>query len=194
MKLDQLKLIKLSTILQQRPHPGVTAIEFLIGVAALGVILLLTAPGISSMIQSHNLDNTVGELASCLTLAKSESERRHSTVRICPSSDGTSCHQSKDWNKGWLVFSDGNSDGFPQDIELIRAYGPPAKNIRITASGALADSPAFTVSGLTSSRLLTSGEFTVCNMNSETHSRSKVVVNDLGEVNLVKNDSIDCSG
>ena len=194
MKHVKLKLINIPAIGQRRSQNGVTAVEFLIGVAALGVILLLTGPGISTMIQSHNLESTVGDLASCLTLAKSESERRHSTVRICPSSDGTSCHQSQDWNKGWLVFSDGNSDGIPQGIELIRAYEPPGKNISITASGALSDSPAFTVSGLTSSQLLKSGEFTVCNLKSGTTSRSKVVVNGLGEVNLVRNNAMDCSG
>jgi type IV fimbrial biogenesis protein FimT len=135
----------------------------------------------------------VGELAASLSLAKFEAEKRHSTVRICPSSDGASCLQNNDWDKGWLLFSDGNFDGLPQDIELIRAYGPPRKNIRIKASGAFSDSPAFTVAGLTSSQLLTSGEFTVCSWNSEASSRSKVVVNDEGEVNMVKSDGMSCS-
>jgi hypothetical protein len=101
--------------------------------------------------------------------------------------------QNNDWDKGWLVFSDGNFDDIPQDIELIRAYGPPRKNIRIKASGAFSDSPAFTVAGLTSSQLLTSGEFAVCSWNSEARSRSKVVVNDEGEVNMVKSDGMNCS-
>ena len=171
-----------------------TVVEFLIGIAALGVILLLTGPSISSMIQSHYLNRTVVDLASSLTLAKFEADRRHSTVRICPSSDGASCHHYSDWNRGWLVFSDGNSDGVPQAIELIRAYGSRGKNINIKASGALSDSPAFTVAGLTSSQLLKSGEFIVCSRNSEARSRSKVVVNNEGEVNIVKNDGMNCNG
>lgn len=194
MKLYKLKLSKHPTINRRKPESGLSAVEFLIGVAALGIIFLLAGPSISSMIQSHNLDSTVGELASSLALAKSEAERRHSTVRICPSSDGISCHHKSDWNIGWLVYSDGNSDRVPQTIELIRAYGPPGKNIRITASGALSDSPAFTIAGMTSSQLLKSGEFTVCSRESEASSRSKVVVNDEGEVNLVENDGINCSG
>lgn len=194
LDLNKLKLGKFPTIKQRRSGSGVTAVEFLIGIAALGVILLLTAPGISSMLQTHYLESTVSDLASCLTLAKSESERRHSTVRICPSSDGISCHQISDWNKGWLVFSDGNSDNIPQDIELIKAYGPPGKHILIKASGALSDFPAFTVAGLTSSQLLKSGEFTVCSRNSNASSRTKVVVNEAGEVNLVKNDGMNCNG
>ena len=194
MKLYKLKHGNHPTIKRRKSERGLSAVEFLIGVAALGIIFLLAGPNISSMIQSHSLDSTVGELASSLVLAKSESERRHSTVRICPSSDGTSCHQKSDWNEGWLVFSDGNADGVPQAIELIRAYGPPGKNIRIKASGALSDSPAFTIAGLTSSQLLKSGEFTVCNRESEASSRSKVVVNNKGEVSLVENDRINCSG
>ncbi len=187
-------LNKLPTSKQRGSESGVSAVEFLIGVAAVGGILLLAVPSISLRIQSYYLNSTVGDLASCLSLAKSESERRHSTVRVCPSSDGATCHQSSDWNMGWLVFSDGNSDGIPQDIELIRAYGPPGKNIHIKASGALSDFPAFTVAGLTSSQLLKNGEFTVCSRNSAASSRSKVVVNHQGEVNLVKNDGTNCSG
>lgn len=171
-----------------------SAVEFLIGVAVLGVVILLTAPGVSSLIQSHFLERTVIDLGSSLTLAKSEAERRHSTVRICPSSDGTSCHHSNDWNKGWLVFSDGNSDGKPQTIEVIRAYGAPGKNIHIVATSALSDFPAFTLAGLTSSQHLTSGEFVVCSRNSAASSRSKVVVSVAGEVNLVKNDGMICTG
>jgi type IV fimbrial biogenesis protein FimT len=146
------------------------------------------------MIQSYYLNSTVSELASCLSLAKSEAERRHSRVRICPSSDGISCHPNGDWNKGWLVFSDGNSDGVPQDIEIIQAYGAPGKHIQIKASGALSDSPVFTVAGLTSTQLLKHGEFTVCSRNSDARSRSKVVVNDIGDVSLIKNDGRSCSG
>lgn len=194
LKLNKLKLSKLSTIKRRNAERGVTAVEFLIGVAALGVILLLTAPSISSMIERHYLDSTVSELASCLAMAKAEAERRHSTVRICPSSDGVSCYQGGDWNMGWLVYSDGNSDGIPQNIELIRAYGSPGKNIRIMASGALSDSPAFTVAGMTSSQLLRGGEFAVCSRDSAASARSKVVVNEDGEVNLVKNDNLSCSG
>jgi type IV fimbrial biogenesis protein FimT len=194
MNLNKLKLSKLPTTDRRSSESGMSAVEFLIGVAALGVIFLLTGPGISSMIESYNLDSTVGDLASSLNLAKSESEKRHSTVRICPSSDGASCYRNNDWNQGWLVFSDGNADGIPQDIERIRAYGPPGKNIHIKASGAFSDFPAFTIAGLTSSQLLQSGEFSACSRNSEASSRSKVVVNDEGEVNMVENDGMNCSG
>jgi len=95
---------------------------------------------------------------------------------------------------GLLVYSDGNSDGIPQDIELIQAYGSPGKNIRIMASGALSDSPAFTVAGITSSQLFRSGEFAVCSKDSAASARSKVVVDEDGEINLVRNDSVSCSG
>jgi len=194
LKLNKLKLSKFPTIYRRNAERGVTAVEFLIGVAALGVILLLTAPSISSMVERHYLDSTISELASCMALAKAEAERRHSTVRICPSSDGASCYRNGDWSMGWLVYSDGNSDGIPQDVEIIQAYGSPGKNILIMASGALSDSPSFTVAGMTSSQLLKGGEFAVCSRDSTELPRSKVVVDEYGEVKLVKSDSMSCRG
>lgn len=172
---------------------GVSAVEFLIIFAVLGLIVLLTGPRISAMIQQRSLDKTLGDLASSLTLAQSEAEKRHSTVRLCPSSDGTTCDQNGDWDNGWLVYSDGNSDLTPQDIEHIRAYQGPGKNIHIQASGALADSPAFTIAGLTSAQQLQTGEFKVCRTDSDTGARRKVIVNLDGETRLVKYDGQSCT-
>lgn len=192
MKLKQLKLSNYQTISTRKSVSGISAIEFLIGVAAVGVILLLTVPSVSTMIQSHYLNSTVSDLASSLKLAKNEAERRHSTVRLCPSSDGITCQQIGDWNNGWLLFSDGNEDGKPQEIELIQVHEPVGDMIRILASGALSDSPAFTLAGLTSKHNLKSGEFTVCSRDSDASPRSKIVVSLDGDISLVKNDKNNC--
>jgi len=180
-------------IIHRRSGNGMTVVEFLIGFTVIAVILLFTAPGVSFLLQNRYLENTAVDLASSLALAKSEAERRHSTVRLCPSSNGTSCRQDGDWNKGWLVFSDGNADGTPQEIERIRSYGPAGEKIRIRASGVLADAPAFTVAGITSNNQLNRGEFTVCLVDSGSSSR-KVIVEQDGWARLVKDDGANCPG
>ena len=98
-----------------KSHIGLTVVEFLIGFTVIAVIALLTAPGVSGLLQGRQIGNAASELARGLSLAKIEAEKRHSTVRVCPSSDGLSCRQDGDWNRGWLVFSDGNGDGSPRN-------------------------------------------------------------------------------
>lgn len=171
---------------------GLSAVDFLIGIAVLGLIILLTVPGSSALFQRQNLNDTLGDLASSLTLAQSEAEKRHGTVRLCPSSDGTTCDENGDWDNGWLVYSDGNGDRIPQSIERIRAYERPAKKIHIIASGALADSPAFTIAGLTSAHQLQTGEFEVCSIASNSGARRKIVVNLDGETRMIKYDGKNC--
>ena len=176
---------------KRKSHTGLTVVEFLIGFTVIAVIAMVTAPGVSGLLQSRQIGNAASELARGLSLAKTEADKRHSTVRVCPSSDGLSCRQDGDWNRGWLVFSDGNGDGSPQEFERIRAYDPPSEKIRIKPSGAITDVVAFTVAGLVKNNNSEKGEFTICHVNSRSNSK-KILVDSEGWVNLVKSDSRAC--
>ena len=176
---------------KRKSHKGLTVVEFLIGFTVIAVIALVTAPSLSGLLQSHQIGTAATELARGLSLAKTEADKRHSTVRVCPSSDGMSCRQDGDWNRGWLVFSDGNGDGSPQEIERIRAYDPPNEKIRIKSSGAITDVVAFTVAGLVKNNNSEKGEFTICHVDSRSKSK-KIQVDSEGWVDLVRSDSKAC--
>lgn len=176
---------------KRKSHTGVTVVELLIGFTVIAVIALIAAPGVSGLLQSHQIGNVASELARSMSLAKTESGKRHSTVRVCPSSDGISCRQDGDWNRGWLVFSDGNGDGSPQEFERIKAYDPPNEKIRIKSSGAITEVAAFTVAGLVKNNNSDKGEFTICHLHSRSQSK-KILVDSEGWVNLVKSDSKAC--
>ena len=176
---------------KRKSHIGLTVVEVLIGFTVIAVIALITAPGVSGLLQGRQIGNAASELARGLSLAKIEAEKRHSTVRVCPSSDGLSCRQDGDWNRGWLVFSDGNGDGSPQEFERIRAYDPPNEKIRIKSSGAITDVLAFTVAGLVKNNNSEKGEFIICHVDSRSKSK-KILVDSEGWVNLVKSDSKAC--
>lgn len=176
---------------KRKSHTGLTVVEFLIGFTVIAVIALVTAPSLSGLLQGRQVGNAASELARGLSLAKTEADKRHSTVRVCPSSDGLSCRQDGDWNRGWLVFSDGNGDGSPQEFERIRAYDPPNEKIRIKSSGAITDVLAFTVAGLVKNNNSEKGEFIICHVDSRSKSK-KILVDSEGWVNLVKSDSKAC--
>ena len=177
-------------------HGGMTAIELLILVAALGLLLLITVPGSSMLMERYRLSTASSELARGLSLARSEAIRRGSTVRMCPSADGKSCLPGGDWSQGWLVYSDGNGDGRVQEIELIEAFGEPAREIMIVGIGPLREGASFDLAGLIGgleARSEGSGEFLVCHPGSRASARS-ILIDSEGWVNVVPGNAGRCSG
>ena len=157
---------------------GLTVVELLIVFSVIAVIFLLSAPGVSGLMQERSVKNASNDLFVSLNLAKSEATKRHGTVRICPSSDGVSCRQDGDWNRGWLVFSDGNANGMPENIEIIQAFGSPNKKVRVQTQGAIGDVASFTIAGLSGNDNFTTGAFRVCHVESNSVSRTVTVDQD----------------
>ena len=174
---------------------AMTAIELLIIVAAIGLLLLVTVPGSSMLIERYHLNAASNDLARGLSLARSEAIRRGSTVRMCPSIDGRSCQAGADWSHGWLVFTDGNADGVVQEIELIESFDGPAKDIRIVGNGPVEQGASFDLSGLIgdfeASQQANGGEFLVCYVGSHVSAKA-VVIDREGWVNVVPSGTGNC--
>jgi type IV fimbrial biogenesis protein FimT len=141
---------------------GLTIVEILIAISVLSVIFLVGTPGVSYLTQQYHLKNTSDDLMAAVSMAQIEAANRYSTVRICPSSEGAVCREDGDWNRGWLVFTDGNNNQVPDRIEILEYYSPPNKNVRIQASGAVEETASFNLSGLISHNGSAVGSFTVC--------------------------------
>lgn len=177
------------------PQAGMTAIELLIVVAAVGLLVLIAVPGSSMIVERYRLNSASSDLARGLSLARSEAVRRGSTVRMCPSADGKSCLTGGDWSRGWLVYSDGNGDGHAQEIELIEAFSETADEIRILGLGPVQESASFDLAGLIGgpeARNQETGEFLVCHIGSRAKARS-VVIDSEGWVNVVPTSASGCS-
>lgn len=164
---------------------GLTVVEVLIIFSVIAVILLLTAPQISALVQDRNVKNTASELYGSLILARGEAAKRHSTARICPSSDGRSCRIDGNWSRGWLVYSDGNANGDPEKMEIIQVFEPRGREVRVSASGAVANDASFTVEGLLENQESGKGIFKICRSGSSSGSR-KITVDQDGGVDMVK--------
>jgi type IV fimbrial biogenesis protein FimT len=169
---------------------GVTAIEVLIALAALAVVILITIPGASMLIEHYRLKSTSNDLVSGLYLARAEAIDRASTVRLCPSEDGRSCRTDGDWSTGWLVYSDGNGDEVVQEIELLQAFAAPNERVHIVASGAAKTAAAFTPAGLLRDNGSAKGEFTLC--YGETNGSKAILIDRDGWVSLVPTDGQAC--
>lgn len=158
---------------QQR---GLTVVELLIILSAIAIVVLISVPGSSMVLENYRLKSTSSDLVNGLSIAKGEAIKRGSTVRVCPSSNGRFCRTDGNWNHGWLVYSDGNSDGTVQEIEFIQAFKAPNSNISIVATGAVETIASFTATGMRQDHGMQDGKFHVCHRGSK--GRSKVITVD----------------
>ncbi len=172
---------------------GFTMVELLIGIAAVALIFIIAGPNFSGMIQSHYLKSTSDQLLTSISLAQSEAARRHSTVRICPSSDGLSCRSDDNWNYGWVIFTDGNGNGLPDRIEILETYAAPSDRIRIKASGAFTGIASFSVAGLIRNNDSDVGVFRICPKAPNSGSRTVTVQQD-GSMRLTKTNNLCTAG
>lgn len=152
---------------------GLTVVELLIILASIAIVVMISVPGSTMVLEHFRLKAASSNLVNSLSLAKEEAVLRNSTVKICPSSNGRFCRTDGNWNHGWLVYSDGNGDGTVQEIELIKAFGAPSQKVRIVTTGAVENIASFTLAGLVPANDMQEGEFHICHEGLD--SRAKVV-------------------
>ena len=157
---------------------GMTVIELLIILAAIAIVVMISVPGSTMVLEHYRLKSTSSDLVGGLNLAKGEALKRNSTVRVCPSSNGRFCRTDGNWNHGWLVYSDGNADGTVQEIEFIEAFQAPGENVWIVASGAVESVASFTLAGLGPENDYQSGEFHICHKGAESRAKSITIDQD----------------
>lgn len=89
-----------TTARQRRPGrpalAGFTLLEMVVVMAVAALLLGLAAPAMDSLVARQRLRSASYDLVSDLTLARSESLKRASQVRLAPIAEG-------DWRSGWRL-------------------------------------------------------------------------------------------
>jgi len=166
---------KTTTIKQdwQISHNGMTVVELLIILTAIAIVVLISVPSSTMVLEHYRLKSASSSLVESLNLAKTEAVKRNSVVRVCPSSNGRFCRTDGNWNHGWLVYSDGNQDGTVQEIELIKSFDAPSEHVFIVAEGAITNMASFTLAGLKQDHDAQTGDFVLCHDGS--NARHKII-------------------
>lgn len=145
-----------------KKQTGFTLIELIIAVVIFGIMAAIAAPNYSSFIRSNRQSSAYNNLVGTISLARLEAVKSSRVVTMCISSNQSSCDASpeKEWNKGWIVFSDFDGDGVVDtadgDTILKREQAFP-EGITIVS-----DDYDSAISIAPRGRLRTQGSFVIC--------------------------------
>jgi type IV fimbrial biogenesis protein FimT len=127
---------------------GVTLVELSTTLASAAIILTLGVPAFRALQTDRQLSQVSSSLTGSFALARSEAVRRGAQVRVCPSTDGSSCNSPPhgDWSTGWIVTVAEGSRGHVIDV----THPSPAPAFSLAADALLAEGVTFTSAGLPS--------------------------------------------
>jgi type IV fimbrial biogenesis protein FimT len=80
---------------------GFTLLELMITIAIAAILLAVGIPSYRSFIQNSRASALATEITAAMNTARAEAVKRSEAVRVCPSSDGSSCTGA--WEDGWIV-------------------------------------------------------------------------------------------
>lgn len=148
-------------------HPrGFTLHELLITLVLLAVLVALALPLFSTLSAKIRQSTEINALFHAFHQARKESIMRHRVVSLCPSSDGLTCAETKEWSDGWLLFYDPSGTGWPGDGIVTRHS--VTDTVRVTSNRYL-----FTARG--TQKRTTNGTIVFCDRTGRTAAKALVI-------------------
>lgn len=96
----------------KRNH-GFTLIELLMTLGIAGMLAMIGAPAMATLLARTRTSTTESALVDALQRARAAAVMHNSRVLVCPSHDGHRCDAGDTWEHGWIVALDRDRDGQP---------------------------------------------------------------------------------
>ncbi len=154
-----------------RKQRGFTMIELMIVLVIMAILLASAAPDLRGAMARNQLLGQANELATAMSIARSEAITRGTQAGTCASADGTSCSGSADdWAKYILVFIDSDlGSDFDNGELLLKSFAAHSEVDQTATVPAVYFGP----SGF--STLNTNAVFDVCHNNLDESSKCRTV-------------------
>ena len=167
---------------QPQYRMGFTLIELMVTIAIAGILLGVAIPSFISTIASNRLTANANELVTALNLARSEAVKRGAsvTVRKVDSNSFTNLSSTANWENGWDVFTDADSDGnYETGDILIRTFGALNASYTLRGNTYIANFIRYQADG----SINLAGNFVICNNDSITGAKL-IITNAVGRVRI----------
>jgi type IV fimbrial biogenesis protein FimT len=168
---------------------GFTLVELMITLVIAAVLLGAVAPGMGALMERNRLQTGAHNLFGSLMLARSEALKRNQNVVMCKSADATACTTSGEWNQGWLIYADADSDGAPDPNEILQVSEALGQGDTLFVSGSdFSNVVSYRTDGSASGI----GTFVLCNSAGDLNFAREVDVSITGRPKLNKS-TTDCT-
>ena len=156
---------------------GFTLIELMTAIGLTGLLLSMAVPALDIFVSNARQTGAVNDFVSSMHIARSTAVTTNTRVTICPSAGGADC-DGADWEQGWIVFSDPDSDQSVDAGETIVSTSGDAGDLTIR-SGEFGSFLMYRPNGRVMNASLngSAGAFTVCDDRGTDH--AKVMIIDL---------------
>jgi type IV fimbrial biogenesis protein FimT len=116
---------------------GFTLVELLVTMVVATILLAVAVPTYNDFIQNSRVTANSNNLVNALAIARSEAIRRREPVTVCSSTDLLACSLSSNWETGWIIFNDRNTNGTIDGLsdQLLRVWEAVPFGHAITATG-----------------------------------------------------------
>ncbi len=135
-----------------RVSAGFTLTELLVVIVIVAILMGLGVPSYKFVTVSNRMSAEVNGLLGDMQLARAEAIKAGSSVTVCSSADGATCSNSKDWSRGWIVFTDPTDLGVvdPPDEVVLRVQNALHAGDSLVDKGGALSAATFNRAGLLS--------------------------------------------
>ena len=167
--------------MQTRKFSGFTLFELMISLSILGVLAMLSVPGLSAMLQTNAAEALINDLARTMSMARASGVSQGRMVTMCRSKDNKGCNG--EWRDGILVFVDHDGNHIVNTIDEILHIAPGTK---IPGTLILRSFPnkqylQFTSAGIINNQ---TGNFTWCPADKNAKLAQQLIFNITGRVRI----------
>ena len=164
---------------------GVTMIELMVTLVVSVLLIAMAIPSFDRVFRNGLLVHSANDLSASLSRARAEAIKARRNVRMCPTSNNTSCDASAAWSDGWIMFVDADNNGLPAISELVQVTDALDSRVTLTVPAAFSQWMQFRPTGGVIGNGGNSGNFSLCSGDYHEFSR-RVGISATGRVTTTK--------